>query len=74
MKLDIALYCMKAYSEHHNEMCEDCVLYGQTGTDHCFEDALDVVINTLEKIDKNNGKSASKCFETINLIKKGDIE
>ena len=48
MTRKIAIYCLKAYSEHHNEMCEECEIYGQTGEDHCFEDALEFAINSLE--------------------------
>ena len=49
MKKEIALHCLKAYSQLHNEMCEDCPIYGETGDDHCFEDALNKVIKILEK-------------------------
>ena len=52
MTKEIALYCMKAYSERHNEMCEECPIYGQTGDDHCFEDALQYVINHSDVLDK----------------------
>jgi len=45
----IALHCMKAYSEYHNEMCEECPIYGETGTDHCFEDALEMTIKALKQ-------------------------
>ena len=45
----IALHCMKAYSEYHNEMCEECPIYGETGTDHCFEDALEMAIKALKQ-------------------------
>ena len=52
MTKEIAQYCMKAYSQYHNEMCEECPIYGQTGDDHCFEDALQYVINHFDVIDK----------------------
>lgn len=51
MTNEIALYCMKAYSEYHNEVCEECAIYGETGTDHCFEDALYMAIKALEQGD-----------------------
>ena len=44
-----AIYCLKVMSEYHSEVCEECPLYGETGTDHCYEDALDIAINALEK-------------------------
>lgn len=40
---------MKAYSELHSDLCELCPIYGQTGSDHCFEDALQYVIEMLEQ-------------------------
>lgn len=52
MTKEIAQYCMKAYSQYHNEMCEECPIYGQTGDDHCFEDALQYVIHHFDVIDK----------------------
>lgn len=52
MTKEIAQYCMKAYSQYHNEMCEECPIYGQTGDDHCFEDALQYVINHFDVLDK----------------------
>lgn len=49
MTREIALHCMKSYSEHHSDLCELCSIYGQTGSDHCFEDALEYVIKDLEQ-------------------------
>lgn len=49
MTREIALHCMKSYSEHHSDLCELCPIYGQTGSDHCFEDALEYVIKDLEQ-------------------------
>ena len=49
MTREIALHCMKSYSELHSDLCELCPIYGQTGDDHCFEDALQYVIGMLEK-------------------------
>ena len=40
---------MKSYSELHSDLCELCPIYGQTGSDHCFEDALQYVIGMLEQ-------------------------
>lgn len=47
-----AMYCMKANSDYHKEVCEECKLYGQTGTDHCFEDATLKAIEALETAQK----------------------
>lgn len=49
MTREIALHCMKSYSELHSDICELCPIYGQTGSDHCFEDALQYVIGMLEQ-------------------------
>lgn len=49
MTREIALHCMKSYSELHSDLCELCPIYGQTGSDHCFEDALQYVIGILEQ-------------------------
>ena len=49
MTREIALHCMKSYSQHHSDLCELCPIYGQTGSDHCFEDALEYVIKDLEQ-------------------------
>ena len=49
MTNEIALYCMKAYSEYYSEVCEECPIYGETGTDHCFEDALEMAIKALKQ-------------------------
>ena len=40
---------MKSASELERELCEECPIYGQTGCDHCFEDALQYVIGMLEQ-------------------------
>lgn len=50
MTENIAIYCLKAASELNPEMCEKCPLYGQTGADHCCEDALQVAIKALEEL------------------------
>ena len=49
MTREIALHCMKSASELERELCEECPIYGQTGSDHCFEDALQYVIGMLEQ-------------------------
>lgn len=59
----IALHCMKAYSEHYNEMCEECDIYGQTGSDHCFEDALQYAIESVEKLEQIKEKLQNYGFD-----------
>lgn len=48
MKREEAIYCLKAQSERYSEVCEECPLYGQTGVDHCCEDALQLAITALQ--------------------------
>ena len=48
MTREEAIYCLKAQSERHSEVCEECPLYGETGTDHCCEDALQMAITALQ--------------------------
>lgn len=48
MTIENAIYCLKADSELHSEICEECKLYGQTGTDHCYDDAVELAIKSLE--------------------------
>lgn len=48
MKREEAIYCLKAQSERYSEVCEECPLYGQTGVDHCCDDALQMAITALQ--------------------------
>ena len=48
MKREEAIYCLKAQSERYSEVCEECPLYGQTGVNHCCEDALQMAITALQ--------------------------
>ena len=41
------LHCLKSMIDE--EVCEECPLYGMTGTDHCEKDCIRLVINALEK-------------------------
>ena len=45
-----AIYCLKADSELHSELCEECTLHGLVGCDHCQTDAIDVAIKALEEV------------------------
>lgn len=42
-----ALHCLRAMVEE--EVCEECELYGTTGTDHCEADCVRVAIEALKK-------------------------
>jgi hypothetical protein len=40
------LHCLKSMIDE--EVCEECPLYGMTGTDHCEKDCVRLAINALE--------------------------
>lgn len=42
-----ALHCLKVMIDE--EVCEECNLYGTTGTDHCEADCVRVAIKALEQ-------------------------
>lgn len=42
-----ALHCLKVMIDE--EVCEECNLYGATGTDHCEKDCVRVAIKALEQ-------------------------
>lgn len=47
MTIDDVKHCLKVMVDH--EVCEECRLYGTTGTDHCEHDC---VYGALDIIDK----------------------
>ena len=40
-------HCLKSMIDE--EVCEECPLYGTTGTDHCEKDCVRLAINALEQ-------------------------
>ena len=44
---EIVLHCLKSMIDE--EVCEECPLYGTTGTDHCEKDCVRLAINALEQ-------------------------
>ena len=42
------LHCLKSMIDE--EVCEECPLYGTTGTDHCEKDCVRLAINALEQV------------------------
>lgn len=67
MTREIALHCMKSASELESELCEECPIYGQTGCDHCYEDALQYVIAMLEQ------ESIDYKTQYENYLKKSEV-
>lgn len=47
---DNALHCLRVMADE--EVCEECGLYGTTGTDHCEADCVRVAIEALECMKK----------------------
>ena len=46
-KKEAVLHCLRAMIDE--ELCEECPLYGTTGTDHCEKDCVRLAINALEQ-------------------------
>ena len=46
------LHCLRAMIDE--AVCEECVLYGTTGTDHCEKDCVRMAIAALEQEPSNN--------------------
>ena len=44
---ETVLHCLKSMIDE--EVCEECPLYGMTGTDHCEKDCVRLAINALEQ-------------------------
>ena len=44
---ETVLHCLKSMIDE--EACEECPLYGTTGTDHCEKDCVRLAINALEQ-------------------------
>lgn len=56
---------MKSASELESELCEECPIYGQTGSDHCFEKALQYVIEMLDQEPCEDAVSRKAVLENI---------
>lgn len=70
MTENIAIYCLKAASELNTEMCEECPLYGQTGADHCCEDALQVAIKALEELQQYRAiGTPEECKKSVSVCR-----
>ena len=68
MTREEALYCIKANSVLHSEICEECPLYGDTGIDHCFEEALDMAVEALEQDPCNDAISRQAAIDAANKV------
>ena len=51
-KKEAVLHCLRAMIDE--ELCEECPLYGTTGTDHCEKDCVRLAIEELEQEPKTD--------------------
>lgn len=63
MDKNIAKHCLKAQSELWPEICEDCPIYGETGEDHCSDDAREVAIQAIEEVILEFAKDIQKAVQ-----------
>lgn len=50
MTIDDVKHCLKVMVDH--EVCEECRLYGTTGTDHCEHDCVYGALDIIDKYQK----------------------
>ena len=62
---EAVLHCLRSMIDE--ELCEECPLYGTTGTDHCEKDCVRLAIEELEQENCND----CKYFE-YNIVVKVD--
>lgn len=68
---EAVLHCLRAMIDE--ELCEECPLYGTTGTDHCEKDCVRLAIGELEK--EQYYKDLAQSYEkTINKLTKAISE
>lgn len=65
----IALHCLKACSDNHGEVCEECDIYGHTGCDHCFEDTIEYAISSIEKLEQITEQKTLKIVPTADVAR-----
>lgn len=49
-RIEDVKHCLKVMTEQ--EVCEECNLYGTTGTDHCEHDCMMGALDIIEKYEK----------------------
>lgn len=63
MTIDDVKHCLKVMVDH--EVCEECRLYGTTGTDHCEHDCVYGALDIIDKYQKIE-QAYSAYLETMN--------
>ena len=61
-----ALHCLRVMIDE--EVCEECNLYGTTGTDHCEADCVRAVIETLEQEPCNDCISRKEALKGVDML------
>lgn len=67
-----ALHCLRAMVEE--EVCEECKLYGTTGTDHCEADCVRVAIEALKKDSKAGYISIDDVMSVFDDFMCGEVD
>lgn len=60
---EAVLHCLKVMIDE--EVCEECPLYGTTGTDHCEKDCVRLAINALSRSENPNKWMAAEVLDKI---------
>lgn len=66
-----ALHCLKVMIDE--EVCEECKLYGTTGTDHCEKDCVRLAIEALEQEPCEDAISRSNLLSKLDTCYKDKI-
>ena len=65
---EAVLHCLKSMIDE--EVCEECPLYGTTGTDHCEKDCVRLAINVLEQQPCDDAISRTAALNTLDTMDK----
>lgn len=67
MSIDDIKHCLKVMVDC--EVCEECNLYGMTGTDHCENDCVYGALDIIDKYQKIEEIYKNWCYPThINAV------
>lgn len=80
MTIDDIKHCLKVMVDC--EVCEECNLYGTTGTDHCEHDCVYGALNIIDKYQKiqtivkawNDMNSFDSMVQISEVIEDGEIK
>ena len=65
---EAVLHCLRAMIDE--ELCEECPLYGTTGTDHCEKDCVRLAIDELEQKPCEDAISRKAVLDTLERMDK----